>query len=85
MLYDGLFVPACADNCNYCDTAGECTVCNEGYRVNNGIRKCDVGQLVFITSLVMPPIYENCSCNSVFVVMCVVNCNTYVSAVYGFI
>ena len=46
-------VPVCADNCALCDTAGQCTTCNNGYRDNKGSKKCDIGQFVFIHSLVV--------------------------------
>ena len=36
-----LYVPACAANCTTCDTAGMCTICNEGYIVKADKTGCD--------------------------------------------
>ena len=63
-------VPVCADNCALCDTAEQCTTCNNGYRVNKGSKKCDIGQFVFIPLIV----YFVVSNVVLYGVWCVVGC-----------
>ena len=36
-----LYVPACAANCTTCDTAGTCSICNDGYIVKADKSGCD--------------------------------------------
>ena len=38
-------VPACADNCDYCEAAGSCNNCLESYRMNMDTGQCVVGVL----------------------------------------